>query len=315
MKNPEKAHVDFEACLADIEQGLKTLHKAYPGLPIFLVGESMGGAIAIQAGARYPDLVNGLVSSVPSSTERSGSFLKSGAVIVFETAQSSNNQTEMSPVIVDRAVASPDIRRKIKGEPLNRSKLTKGELAQFELFMKETHDSAPLIERTPTMVLVADKDELVTPQGSLDLLREMTTPVKHLIVDGNSGHLMLEEKQMTTDIERILTGWLRAQAGKVVLLQGSRLNVSADKDWTTYQRQVNLMKRVNEAQKTKELTVKEAKHFRKDLSEIAIDKQKLRDNNLGESSGIDMSEVEEDLTRLSAKIDNHKQDNIEDFRN
>ncbi|MBP9089636.1 alpha/beta fold hydrolase [bacterium] len=230
MKDPENAHVDFEACLSDIEQGLKTLHKAYPGLPVFLVGESMGGAIAIQAAGRYPDLVNGLVSAVPSSVARSGSFLKSGVVIVFESLDAPTGQANMAPVIVDKAVANPKVRAKIKDEPLNRSKLTKGEMAKFEKFMDDTHDCAPLVERTPTMVLVAYKDKLVSPDGSLDLLSEMTTPMKLMIVDGNSGHLMLEEQQMTPDVERLLKSWLQDQAAKAVLLQGSRAKVSANSD-------------------------------------------------------------------------------------
>ena len=314
MKNPEKAHVDFEACLTDIEQALKTLHKAYPGLPVFLVGESMGGAIAIQAAARYPNLANGLVSSVPSSTQRSRSFLKSGVVVVFESAESPTGKTEMAPIIVDKATAKPKIRRKIKDEPLNRSKLSKGELAQFEHFMEETHDSAPLIERTPTLILVAYKDKLVTPEGSIDLLSEMTTPMKLLLMDGNSGHLMLEEEQMNADIEYLLKDWLRDKSSKTILNQGSRASVAADQDWTTFQRQVNLMLRVNEAQKKEELTVKQAKHFRKDLSDVAVKKQKLRDSTPGERGKVDLSEIEKDLTEISRDIDKSKQENIDDRR-
>lgn len=314
MNTPEKAHVDFEACLTDIEKALKTLHSAYPGLPVFLVGESMGGAIAIQAAARYPDQANGLVSSVPSSTERAGSFLKSGMVVVFKSVESPTGQTEMAPVIVDKATASPELRRKIKAEPLNRSKLSKDELAKFQNFMDETHDSAPLVERTPALLLVAYKDKLVTPDGSIDLLSEMTTPMKLMIMDGNSGHLMLEEGQMTVDIERMLKLWLRDKTGKTVLGQGSRANISSDKDWTTYQRQVNLMNRINEAQKNKQLSVKEAKHFRKDLSDIAMNKQKLRDKSGGEVGSIDMSSIEEELTDTSGDIDKLKRENLEDKR-
>lgn len=59
--------VDFEACLLDIEQALKSLRKAYPGVPVFMVGESYGRACTMAATARHPELVDGLVSSVPSS--------------------------------------------------------------------------------------------------------------------------------------------------------------------------------------------------------------------------------------------------------
>jgi hypothetical protein len=110
----------------------------------------------------------------------------------------------------------------------------------------------------------------------------------------------------------MLKGWMQDQAAKTVLLQGSRANVSSNADWTTYQRQVNLMKRINQAQKTNELTLKEARHFRKELSKIAIEKQKLRDSNLGKPENIDMSSIADDLTKTSARIDNHKLENIEE---
>lgn len=213
MKQSDKAHMDFEACFTDVEQGLKTLHKAYPRLPIFLVGESMGGAIAIQSASRYPDLVNGLVAAVPSSEERAGA-MKSGLVVAFKTAESPNARVDMAPVIVDGVTNDSALRAKINAEPLNRMELSKKELAQFEKFMKETHDAAPLVERTPALVLVAYKDKLVTPSGSVQLFSEMTTPQRLLIGDGNSQHLMLEEAQMTPEIERILKGWLREKAGQ-----------------------------------------------------------------------------------------------------
>lgn len=216
MNQPDHTEMDFEACLTDVEQGLKTLHKAYPGLPIFLVGESMGGAIAIQAASRYPDLVNGLVSAVPSSKERT----KSGLIVAFKTAGSSLEKVDMAPVIVDGATNDPALRRKMKAEPLNRMELSRKELAQFEKFMKQTHDAAPLVERTPTMVLVAYKDKLVTPGGSVDLFNEMTTAQKLMIGDGDSEHLMLEEAQMTPEIEWILKGWLREKAGRIIVRHG-----------------------------------------------------------------------------------------------
>ncbi|MDZ4837754.1 MAG: alpha/beta fold hydrolase [Candidatus Melainabacteria bacterium] len=215
IQKPEEAHMDFEACLTDVEQGLKTLHKAYPKLPVFLVGESMGGAIAIQAASRYPDLVNGLVSAVPSSSDRKNG--KSTSTVAYRTSGRPLGDVDMAPIIVDGATANVALRKKIEAEPLNRMDLSKKEIAQFEKFMEQTHDAAPLIERIPTLMLVAYKDRLVTASGSVELFTEMTAAEKLMIGDGNSEHLMLEEAQMTPEIEWILKGWLREKAGKAVL--------------------------------------------------------------------------------------------------
>src|SRR5271168_1256801 len=48
MKLEGKEELDFDGCLSDVEQALKTLHKAYPSLHIYILGESMGGAIALR---------------------------------------------------------------------------------------------------------------------------------------------------------------------------------------------------------------------------------------------------------------------------
>lgn len=213
MNKKGEGEMDFEACLTDVEQAMKTLHVAYPKIPVFLVGESMGGAIAIQAASRYPDQVNGLVSAVPSATSRAGGMLKSGTVVAFHSV-APLGKIDMAPVVVDGSTSNEALRQKIEDDPANRMELSRKEIIQFERFMKQTHDAAPLVERTPVLVLVAYKDKLVTPGGSVDLFSEMTTAQKLMIGDGNSGHLMLEEGQMTPEIERILKNWLSEKSGK-----------------------------------------------------------------------------------------------------
>lgn len=92
------------------------------------------------------------------------------------------------------------------------------------------------------------------------------------------------------------------------LIQGSAS--AAEKKMSTYQRQVNLMKRINEAQKAKQLTVKQAKGLRKDLSKVAVKKQIERDKTVGTIKVADMAEVEERLTKISKKIDELKEENV-----
>ena len=61
MKREGEEQIDFEACLSDIEKVLKALHTGYPHLPVYLLGESMGGAIALRVTAIHPELVDGLI--------------------------------------------------------------------------------------------------------------------------------------------------------------------------------------------------------------------------------------------------------------
>ena len=66
QEESEHSELDFDGCLVDIKAMLEKIRKIHPGLPVIILGESMGGAIALRATALYPDLVDGLISSVPA---------------------------------------------------------------------------------------------------------------------------------------------------------------------------------------------------------------------------------------------------------
>ena len=134
--------VDFEACLLDIEAALKNVRKAYPGVPVFLVGESMGGAIAMRAASRYPDLVNGLISSVPSS-ERYGS-LTTKMHVGLRYIENKNKPMDVGTTVVERATANQNLQKRMLADKNNRMELTPKELKQFDEFMKGNFDAAGL---------------------------------------------------------------------------------------------------------------------------------------------------------------------------
>ncbi len=199
--------VDFEACLTDIESALKILRKHYPTTPIFVAGESMGGAIALNAASRYPDLLNGLISSVPSSDRfaKTSSELHIGARYLINK----DKPVDISQEVVSRATANEALRKKWEAEPLNRMKISPKELKQFEDFMKGNYDAAALIQRTPVLLLAGFKDKLVKPEGTIELFNAISCEDKLLMVVGDGEHLLLEENQLTEQLESLITVWIR----------------------------------------------------------------------------------------------------------
>ncbi|MDZ4833240.1 MAG: alpha/beta fold hydrolase [Candidatus Melainabacteria bacterium] len=202
--------MDFEACLTDIESALKTLRKHYPSTPIYVVGESMGGAIALNAASRYPDLVNGLISSVPSSDRfaKASSELTIGAKYMINK----DKPVDISQEVVSRATANPTLRKKWEAEPLNRMKISPKELKQFDDFMKGNYDAAALVQRTPVLLLAGFKDKLVKPEGTIELFNAISCEDKLLMVVGDGEHLLLEENQLTEQLESMIVVWIRNQS-------------------------------------------------------------------------------------------------------
>ncbi|MDP3510382.1 MAG: hypothetical protein Q8T09_20600 [Candidatus Melainabacteria bacterium] len=76
------------------------------------------------------------------------------------------------------------------------------------------------------------------------------------------------------------------------------------KEWSIDDRQQALMQQINEGQKAKELTVKEAKSLRKDLANLAKKKAKMKakpdaNNSLSKEN---QTELEGDLNKISVDI-------------
>ncbi|MBC7997803.1 MAG: alpha/beta fold hydrolase [Leptolyngbya sp.] len=210
LKKREGNVVDFEGCLNDIEAALKNLRKAYPGTPIFLVGESMGGAIALRATSRYPQLVDALISSVPSSERYAnwGTQLKVG----YKYIENKDKPVDLSTTVVERSTANKSLQKKLENDKSNRMEISPKELKQFNEFMKGNYDAAALIEKTPVLMLAGFKDKLVKPEGTIDLFNGLTTQDKLLMVVGDGEHLLLEENQLTDQLTGMLTVWIRNQS-------------------------------------------------------------------------------------------------------
>jgi alpha-beta hydrolase superfamily lysophospholipase len=210
MKRDAGNQVDFEASLSDIESALRTLHKAYAKDPVFLIGESMGGAIALRATSRYPELVNGLVCSVPSSDRYAK--LSSELVVGTRYLQNKDKQMNIAPEVMNRATANPNLRAKWAAEPTNRMKMTPKELKQFNDFMKGNEDAAALVANVPVMMLAGFKDKLVKPEGTISLFNQLSTQDKLLMIVGDGEHLLLEENQLSDQLAQLVMDWINNEA-------------------------------------------------------------------------------------------------------
>jgi acylglycerol lipase len=203
--------VDFEACMNDVEAALRALHKSYPGVPVFLVGESMGGGIALQATSRNPTLVQGLICSVPSG-DRYGT-ISSELVVGTRYLTNKDKPMDVSAEVVNKTTKNPKLRKAWAAESTNRMKISPKELKQFSDFMKGNDDAAVLIDNTPTLMLAGFKDKLVRPEGTIRLFNDISTQEKLLMVVGDGEHLLLEENQLSDQLEQLIMVWITNESG------------------------------------------------------------------------------------------------------
>lgn len=225
MKSPENQRVDFPWCLQDIHDTLKVLHRVHPNVPVFILGESMGGAIALRATAMYPDLIDGLISCVPS-----GDRFKQGRTdlkIAWRILHGINTPFDIGTSVVAQASSSHAPDNKKAGtdknleqhwldDMLNRKELSPKELMQFQRFMNENHEFAKQIKDKPVLMIQGGDDALVKASGTLQLL--LNIPLSNpadvdLVVIRKAKHLIFEESECNDQafnarVVRLVNNWI-----------------------------------------------------------------------------------------------------------
>lgn len=204
--NEGRDRVDFDYCLRGIRDTLKLIHKINPGKPVFVLGESMGGAIALRVTSLNPDLVSGLISSVPS-----GDRFKQGKETLrvgLKLLTAPNKTFDIGTSVIARATDNADLKEKWSGDPLNRMDLTPKELLRFQSFMNENHDSAKQITQTPVLFVQGCKDKLVRPEGTQELFNSLATKDRQIELIHDKEHLIFEEGQFDDHVLDIVDKWL-----------------------------------------------------------------------------------------------------------
>jgi acylglycerol lipase len=203
---PGERSVDFPGCMADVAGALEFVHQAHPGSPVFIVGESMGGAIALQMTAAHPELVNGLIACVPAA-ERNHKMADSVKVGLHMLAGPKKSM-DITGIVVDRSTQKKELREEWLHDTLGRFNLSPLELMQFERFMSENHAAAAKIKKTPVLMLQGRNDQLVKQAGQDSLIHEIPSKDSVLIWVDKAEHLILEEGQFDEGVVQMLTQWL-----------------------------------------------------------------------------------------------------------
>jgi alpha-beta hydrolase superfamily lysophospholipase/thiol-disulfide isomerase/thioredoxin len=214
MKSGGKQEVDFNGCLEDIRTSIVSLKAANPNLPFFLLGESMGGAIALRFASMHPEMIDGLISSVPSGERFQQK--KTDLKVALEFLMGPNKDNDVGVGVVKQATKNPKLRKDWENDPLDRMDLSAKDLIHFQRFMNENHDAAKEVKTLPVLFVQGMEDRLVKPEGTWDLFNQLATQNKYFVALP-SEHLIFEETQ-DNPLEqklknfRLLTAWLMTEA-------------------------------------------------------------------------------------------------------
>jgi alpha-beta hydrolase superfamily lysophospholipase len=181
--------VQFKETLKDIGSVLTLISRRENGLPTFLLGESMGGAIALRGAADYGNSIAGVISSVPSAERFQDRRM--GLTVAFHLLQGKNKPFRVGDMVTDQATKNEALAERWKADSKAKMDMSPKELIKFAVFMRTTKGECEKIT-CPVFVIQGLKDRLVKPQGSYDLFEAVKGADKNLLLLGTAEHLIFE---------------------------------------------------------------------------------------------------------------------------
>lgn len=215
-KTKDYSRLDFDGIMADIHQALVNIRKENPGLPVLILGESMGGAIALRATALYPKLIDGLISSTPArdhySLADAAPKVISGTLFGGGLSAPIKN---LGTVVIEHVSKKEDVKERLKNDPMMRMTFSPSELISFDKYMARNYDIAPMIKDTPVLFIQGVNDKLIKPAGTWKLFDSLGTPNRQIVFSKSTEHLIFEANQFTPEDISFVHNWVNNNIAKL----------------------------------------------------------------------------------------------------
>lgn len=197
----------IDALVAEVHDRVRGLRARYPGVPVYVLGESMGGALATAAFARPgAPAVDGVILSAPAVW--GGDALRplyrrvltlTALVVPWGKLTGGGLKRQASDNIPALIALGQD--------PLYIRETRVDAVAGLVRMMDEARERAPAL-RVPTLVLTGARDQIVPPQALAEFVRLLPAGgACAAITYANGWHLLLRDLQRERVYADVL-GWI-----------------------------------------------------------------------------------------------------------
>lgn len=209
---PDRAKLNCEETIGDVSKLLTNIHKEYPDYKVFLIGESMGGALAIRIAAENPCLVDGVVCSAPAW--KLLKMRRTAVKGVFELFLfSGSHPGPAGRAMMHQATSDSALREHWLTDPSHKLKLSFKEATSLLSFISKTETYAKRLTK-PVLVVQGLEDHLVSPKAVAKLVRDIPSDNKTFLIDGKGEHLVLEEGEFSPSLVEKLIDWMKSKSSE-----------------------------------------------------------------------------------------------------
>ncbi len=212
----ERAKLNCLDTVGDVQTLLRSIRKEKPESKIFLIGESMGGALAIRIAAESPELIDGIVCSAPAwKLLKVKQTAIKGVVELFLLKNSYPGPAGRS--VVKQATSDSALVKHWTSDDSHKLKLTPREASAFLSFVSKT-DRYATQQKKPVLIVQGLQDHLVSPQAVARLYSEIPVKNKTFLIDAEGEHLVLEEGLFSQSLLEHLIKWMQTQMTNSVVI-------------------------------------------------------------------------------------------------
>lgn len=192
--------------LKDVKEHLAALKEKYPDLKVFLLGEAMGGAIALEAQSLFPELCAGTISSCPGGGHYKTwrNYSKVGGHFLANP----NKDFGMAKSLIQEATPRKEQQEFLANDPQVRMDLTPKELMSCQFYMYKARRFARGIKEQPVMIVQGMKDGESRPDGAQQVYKSLSTKDKKFMEVAQGDHYIFEDKSVNDKVFNDTVSWL-----------------------------------------------------------------------------------------------------------
>lgn len=203
-----KQKIHYGKSADDLIKLADKLKADHPGMPLYIMGESMGADMAIRIASARPALADGLVLSSPAI--RAHHFVDSTTVKNVPAIMANfKRQLDLMPYVKKYASEDPQIVSELFHDPMLRRKMSTYELLKSRQSINDTLSYVPnLSEDKPVLVLQAKDDRCVRADAVVLLMSRLKSHDQQVRWFENRGHILIETSHIRPDTMDAIVGWL-----------------------------------------------------------------------------------------------------------
>lgn len=202
------ASMNLDKTLADTKAAVEEIHKLHPDIPVFILGEAMGGALALKAATKFPELIAGAISSAPAG-DHYNTLSNYSRVSAHLLAKGPNGHfTQLGEDLLDRATPKPELRSVMRNDADVRLDITPKEMMACQFFMYTTKKMARNIKETPVMIVQGQRDGETKPASAMSVYNHLATKDKKYLSVAQGDHYVFEDSKVDDDVVKTTIAWL-----------------------------------------------------------------------------------------------------------